>query len=734
MIQSRRKLKTLVTRLGLSIALATSILVPIGYLLITYSGVGYQLSFSAQLKANRLAKYIYANQELWQYQSVRLAELIEVPEADETGNRQRIFNNHGKLVMETGEKTPAFPVATRSAPIVVGGSQVGSIETAATTRGLLIGTGFVAMLGGLLGFGMFFALRTLPLRVIDSTLSALESQTLRFETALDNMSQGLCMFDTEKRLLVFNDRYCELFAIPPETLRLGMTASDLFDLHACADSGTDASTIPVGKRAGQGEYDVMRRANGNVISVFRKPMANGGEVVTYEDITERKLAEEKIFHMARHDPLTNLPNRRLFYEELEHALGHAAPDESIAVLYLDIDNFKCVNDMLGHPVGDELLKAITQRLCDAVRTTDTVARLGGDEFAVIQARVAQPLNATALAVRLVEIMSAPFDIDGHQIIVGTSIGIALSPNDGTEPHQLLKNADMALYRAKADGRGTYRYFEADMDARMKLRRALEIDLRKALALKEFELYYQAIVDIASEEIVGFEALLRWNHPERGMIQPNDFIPTAEETGQIVPIGEWVIREACNETANWPSDVKVAVNLSPIQLKSSNLLPTVRAALEESGLAPARLEFEITESVLLADNERTIAVLHKLRDLGVRISMDDFGTGYSSLSYLRKFPFDKIKIDRSFISEMSDRDDSLAIIRAVSAIGISLKMLTTAEGVETREQFERVKEEGCIEVQGYLFSPPKPAKDLRALLARNSPSAEEVELAPLPLRA
>jgi diguanylate cyclase (GGDEF)-like protein len=715
MIASRNRLRSLVVALGLAIALATTAVIPVGYFLVAYSEAEHELAFSARLKAARLAKYIYSHRDLWQYQTVRLAALIEVPEANETDRRQRIFDATGNLVLETGA-APAGPVATQSAAIVVAGSEFGRIETASSLQGALYETGFVALLSALLGFGMFLALRIVPIRVIDNILGALQSQTLRLETSLDNMSHGLCMFDADQRLVVFNKRYCELFGHAPAQIAAGMTEAALTALST--GEGFGADTGAPDRRAGQEDDGVMRLANGNLISVQRRPMAEGGSVVTYEDITARRRAEAQIVHMAGHDVLTNLPNRRLFHEELGHALSHADEGECVAVLFLDIDHFKSVNDSLGHPIGDELLRAITHRLGEAVRAADTVARLGGDEFAIVQTRVAQPANSARLAARLIEALAVPFDIAGHEIVVGTSIGIALAPDDGTEPDQLLKNADMALYRAKEDGRGVYRYFEAEMDALVKQRRALELDLRRALHMEEFELYYQPIVDIASENITGFEALMRWHHDERGMIQPVDFIPMAEVTGQIVPIGEWVIRKACNEAAKWPQHLRIAVNLSPIQLKSPNLLSAVRAALAASGLAPGRLELEITESVLLQDNEKTLAVLHQLRDLGIRISMDDFGTGYSSISNLRKFPFDKIKIDRSFVNEMAHRKDSLAIIRAVSAMGVSLGMATTAEGVETREQFERVKTEGCTEVQGYLFSQPTTADRIPKLLADN----------------
>jgi diguanylate cyclase (GGDEF)-like protein len=397
----------------------------------------------------------------------------------------------------------------------------------------------------------------------------------------------------------------------------------------------------------------------------------------------------------------------------------------VAVFCLDLDRFKDVNEAHGHAVGDLLLKAIADRLRQCVRETDMVARLGGDEFAIMQAGTSQPTDATSLASRLIEMIGATFQLGVHQVTVGLSIGIALAPGDGLDPDQLLKNADMALYRAKSDGHGFYRFFEPEMDARMQARRKLEIDLRTAIANSEFELFYQPLVDMKTEYVTGFEALIRWRHPERGMVPPLDFISVAEETGLIVPIGDWVLRQACVEAATWPSGVKVAVNLSPIQFKSKALLLSVVSALAASGLSPNRLELEITESVLLQDGDATLAILNELRELGVRISMDDFGTGYSSLSYLRKFPFDKIKIDRSFIVDMSDHNDSMAIVRAVIAMGSGLGIATTAEGVETVEQFKRLKLEGCTEVQGYLFSPPRPAVEIKGLLTSINPTLKAI---------
>ena len=430
-----------------------------------------------------------------------------------------------------------------------------------------------------------------------------------------------------------------------------------------------------------------------------------------EDITERKNAEQRIAHLAHYDALTGLPNRVLLRERLEQELTLIRDGGQLAVLYLDLDHFKSVNDTLGHSTGDELLKAVTQRLQECLCGADIFARLGGDEFAIVQTGLEYPTDAAALAQQLRDaITRAPCELNGHQVAVDISIGIALAPDDGTDVDQLLKGADMALYSAKSEGRGTYRYFEAEMDARMKSRHSLEVDLRKALANNEFELHYQPLVRLADNKISGCEALLRWHHPKRGTISPADFIPVAEETGLINAIGEWVLRQACAEAATWPEDIKVAVNVSPVQFRSQGLAQIVISALAAANLAPHRLELEITESVVLQSNDTTLRRLHQLRELGVRISMDDFGTGYSSLSYLRSFPFDKIKIDRAFINDLANGNDS--IVQAIITLANSLSMTTTGEGVETEQQAQALRAMGCIEMQGYLFSRPKAAYEIR----------------------
>ena len=402
-------------------------------------------------------------------------------------------------------------------------------------------------------------------------------------------------------------------------------------------------------------------------------------------------------------------------EQLEAALLRVQQGERIAVLYLDLDNFKTLNDSLGHSGGDTLLKAVAERLRGCLKQTDTIARMGGDEFAILHTALEQPTDAEYLARRLRAAVRMPLDIDGQQMTADVSIGISLAPNDGTDASQLLKQADMAMYVAKCDGRGTFRYFEPDMNARALARRTLELDLRNAITNDEFELYYQPIVNLERNEVSGCEALLRWHHPQRGMVMPDEFIPVAEETGLIVEIGEWVLRKACAAAATWPDNVTVAVNVSSAQFKNQALVLKVVGALAASGLSARRLAIEVTETALILDNEATLATLHQLRGLGVQIAMDDFGTGYSSLSYLRSFPFDKIKIDRSFINDISATGNAGAIVQATISMAAGMNMTTTAEGVETREQLEKIRALGCTEMQGYLFSRPLCGDDLARLL-------------------
>jgi diguanylate cyclase (GGDEF)-like protein/PAS domain S-box-containing protein len=723
---------------------------------------------------------------------------------------------------------------------------------------LLIGAGIFAVL--VIAVFAFLTARQVLKRQRQSE-HTLSEQKLRLDVALNNMRQGLLLFDSEGRLILHNQRFLQLYHLPPEAVKSGCTLSDLLRLRKAAgtfrgdpdhyvaklvdeagafkgdpdrqiakifDEGkaeTKEIELPDGRimsitnqsmrggwvsthediterrRAeqerdrnrefldliidnvpapifvkeasdrryvlvneagekfwgtsrtemiGKTSYEVFAKKEADLITARDEQLLQSGQpsfderqiftprnglrsimskrlavrdgdgrprylLGVIEDITERKQAESRIAHMAHHDALTDLPNRVLFRERLEQELLRIQRGGQMAVLYLDLDQFKTVNDTLGHPIGDQLLKAVAARLLSCVRDADVVARLGGDEFAIIQTDTTGPIDVINLVARIHQAIRKPCEADGHQLVADTSIGIAMAPNDGTDPDQLLKNADLAMYGAKADGRGTYRFFEPAMDASSKARSALEFELREALMCGGFELYYQPVANLRDDNIASCEALIRWQHPKRGMISPAEFVSIAEETGLITILGEWVLRTACAEAATWPDDIKVAVNVSPVQFKNGNLVQTVINALGASRLPAHRLELEITEAVLIHDDAAALAVLHQLRGLGVRISMDDFGTGYSSLSYLQRFPFDKIKIDRSFIKDITEVNGTLPIVQAVVSIAKSRNITTTAEGVETEQQLELLRTLGCTQMQGYLFSRPIPATEVMQLL-------------------
>jgi diguanylate cyclase (GGDEF)-like protein len=576
---------------------------------------------------------------------------------------------------------------------------------------LLLGSIFTSvMLGGL-------ALLLLN-RIINSLK---ERSSAQLSAALEGMPQGLSMFDDDLRLIVCNANYAAMYGLRPEHSEPGTS------LRTILEHRVEIRTSPINVEnfvetvlakpsklaTGIAEEQLQ---DGRIISVIHAPLSTGGNVAIHMDVTEKRNSEKQIAFLAHHDALTGLANRVQLHEHIERCLKQVERGEQFSLLCLDLDRFKEINDTLGHSVGDALLCAVSRRLRELVRDDDLVSRTGGDEFSIVQSATESPMAAAAaLAARVVEALSVPFDLGDHHVVIGASVGAAIAPSDGNDADQLLKNADLAMYRAKDFGGGGFHFFESEMDARAQARRTLELELRKAITAGEFEVFYQPIVNLAENQIGAFEALLRWNHPARGVVSPNEFIALAEDTGLIVEIGEWVIRQACAEASTWPSDLLVAVNVSPVQFRTGNLVAVVMSALAASGLRPNRLELEITESVLMHNNDATLAMLHQLRNLGVRISMDDFGTGYSSLSYLRSFPFDKIKIDRSFVRDLAENPNSIAIIRAVVGLGQSFGMITTAEGVETQEQLDQMCAEGCNQVQGYFYSKPMPASEISQLL-------------------
>ena len=587
----------------------------------------------------------------------------------------------------------------------------------AQTRSLVIAAGLAAMV---IAFTLFLIVRTLSKQHANSERRlALEKE--RLHTAINNMTQGLLLYDSSARIVLCNQRYLDMYRLSPDVVKPGCHFRDLVTYRKQTgsfrgDVDEFCATVLRNVAEKRATSSILKTADGRSVQIVNQPLANGGWVATQEDITERVRAEEQITHLAHYDALTDLPNRVLFREQLERELERTKRGEQLAVLYIDIDEFKSVNDSLGHSAGDELLKAVASRLQSCVRATDVVARLGGDEFAIVQTGIHAPCDVVELVARIYAAIREPFECLGQQVATDASIGIALAPGDGSDLDQLLKSADLAMYGAKADGRRTYRFFEPEMNARVQARRSLELDIRQAIADGAFELHYQPVINLATNAISGCEALLRWNHPARGAVPPAEFIPVAEETGLICEIGDWVLATACAEAANWPAGVKLAVNVSPIQFKSHAFSLKVANALAASGLAASRLELEITEAVLIRDDEAALTMLQHLRAIGVGLALDDFGTGYSSLSYLQRFPFDKIKIDRSFVDDVATAEGSSSIVQAVINIARSRNMTTTAEGVETEGQREILLGLGCTEMQGYLFSPPRPVVEIRRLLS------------------
>ncbi|HEY1584653.1 MAG TPA: EAL domain-containing protein, partial [Polyangia bacterium] len=556
---------------------------------------------------------------------------------------------------------------------------------------------------------------------------------------IESVPMPLVVKDPQTQQFTYVNQAYEEFIGRPRADLIGKTVHDIYpreyaqyvverDNEAVAAAASGTGII-------KAEFPALTPRGERIISTVRLAVRGaedtpGHLISVLDDVTDRRKADEKVVHMALHDALTDLPNRTSFQARLREALARVERGEKLAVHCLDLDNFKNINDALGHAVGDELLKTVASRLRGCVREVDAIARLGGDEFAIIQCPIEDAADAARLAQRIRDAIVRPFDLGGVQAVCNASIGIAVAPVDATAPDVLLKQADMALYSAKAEGRGVYRFFHPEMDARMRLRHAIEQDLRDAIAADGFRLHYQPVVDIASGEVAGFEALLRWPHKERGMIPPAEFISIAEESGLIIPLGEWVLRRALADASRWPEHVRIAVNLSPVQFRSSALVQTVIAACAAARVAPARLELEVTEAAFLAATKDVLATLDQLRHLGVKIVMDDFGTGYSSLNYLRRFRFDKIKIDRSFVRDLADRGSlSAVIVEAVVRLARALDVTTTAEGVETVEQLDLIRAAGVTQMQGFLYSPARPLEEIDALFAADErPVARKISAA------
>ena len=573
--------------------------------------------------------------------------------------------------------------------------------------------------------------------LLDAVISGREVALLaeRFNTALSNMPHGLCMFDAERRIVVANGKLNELFGLPPNTELKHWSLPHLVEqcVHMRKLSRRNAEQFSRSleeRLSGQTtEKFSVELQDKRTLEFAVEPMEDRGMVMLVEDITERKLAEATINQMAHFDALTELPNRAILQLRLEEALAHSKRGRACAIHFIDLDQFKQVNDTLGHSRGDLLLQAVAKRLCGAVRDTDLVARFGGDEFIVLQSPIANEREVSRLADRILRSVGTTYDIDANEVAISASIGVALAPDDGDSADEILRNADMALYRAKAESRDTWRFFKPEMEAAARARRSLELDLRNALANEAFEIYFQPIMELKTGRISSCEALLRWPHPEHGMISPAEFVPVAEEMGIITEIDQWVLRKACIECRRWASNANVAVNLSSIDFTRCDVPQIVREALAQSGLAPKRLEIEITETTLLQDTAKSRAALRELERLGVRVSLDDFGTKYSSLSYLHSFPLHKVKIDQSFVQNLANNERMVTLLRGIVRLSAELGLRVAVEGIETEEQLALVAAESRVdEVQGYLFGVPMPASAIRTLLTASVPKRTDSRVA------
>jgi diguanylate cyclase (GGDEF)-like protein len=554
--------------------------------------------------------------------------------------------------------------------------------------------------------------------IVKEQQETLRQRNLQFDLAINNMGQGLCFYDKDERLIVCNQRYIEMYGLDPKEVYSGITLREIVNLRHRAGTGPSKSAdedyayLTTVAFAHQASDSIVERADGRVIDIHHRPMADGGYVATHDDITEQRRSEAKIAYMAQHDALTDLANRVLLNERLENALARAKRGEVMALHLIDLDYFKRINDTLGHPMGDLLLKEVAQRLRFVIREGDTLARLGGDEFALLQVRIQHADDAAVMAQRIIDLVSTPYDLDGNEAVIGATVGVAIGGVDAWAQDELVRKADLALYAAKGMGRGRFQFFLNSMDADMQSRRALERDLRRALRKDEFELRFETMVRVHDGGVSGFEAEIFWQHPEQGVLAPETFLPLAEELGLTAKLADWALREACLVAAKWPPHVQASVNLCAEQLRNAGLPLTVVSALAASGLPASRLELEVPESALLSLGDAVLPVLNGLRELGVLLVLDDFGVSGSLLRYLRDLPFHKVKLSSDLVKDAGRRKGSAELIRTIATLASGAGIVCAAKGVDTAEQREKVAAEGCIELQGELFGQPRRAVEIQ----------------------
>jgi diguanylate cyclase (GGDEF)-like protein len=714
------RLRNFIGAIGILAVVATVVGPPVAFLAFGY----YSEHQTARTIATRLARgydLSLATEPDFTWRDFAWIEQVDQtagPFRHEYG--QSLLGPDGELLIGNRVE-PALPTISVGVPIMLDDGATGSIRVVTTLLPLLLATGVVGFLATIFGLLVWAVLHRLPLRVLDETIGALDRQTQMLDLALANLPQGVVMYDEDRKLVLCNPRYAEMYELPPHLSLPGASMEAIIDwridhglYHHDPKVHREAARNAI--RAGRPTDPVHELPDGRIISISHRPLPGGGGVSTHEDITALHQLQQRLEELAHHDMLTGLANRRYFRERVDGLLADTAGD--VALLYIDLARFRQIADLHGHATGDKLLKEVAARLCNLLAPGEIAGRIGA-RFVVAQRGEDQPAEATRLVALILEALQQPYEFGDSRLSAEPRIGIAVSPVDGLSAEELLDKADLALRNARGDSPTPYQFFASEMDSEAKLQRSLELDLANALGKGELEVHYQPLVNLRHGAIVGCEALLRWNHPTRGEVLPTAFIPVAEASGLIIEIGAFVLRRACTDAAGWPGHMKVAVNLSPVQFQVETLAETVLQILRETGLAASRLELEITETLLLADSEATLNVLAELKAAGIRIAMDDFGTGYSSLSYLQSFPFDKIKIDRSFIRFLDKNNPSSRILmRAVARAGTSLGIVTLAEGIETEEQLDIVRQEGCLEGQGFLFGHPMPNAEISELLRQS----------------
>jgi diguanylate cyclase (GGDEF)-like protein len=724
MINGSRPLQRLTLALAWSFSTLIAVVTPVAFYLVSHQSLRNSLESQTELVVNSVNGIIVSNPKMWRFEEIRLSELLERPAFDSVPQEIRILDKSGTVTAQNVVHVEP-PITRYAHDIHDSGAEVGRIEIARSLRPLLLKTGLVAFCSTIFGALIFFFFRALPLRIINTAFQTLEESEKKYRALYETMKEGVALHRvgldggglfSSLTVVDANPSFQAMF----DSQQNGIIGSNSFELFGDTFREYLAERLMILEQGDTISFELQLPGTGNYYEVQAFSPDQGLIATLLEDTTESRKSEQQIQKMAYFDALTGLPNRALFYDRINQALALAKRDDtSMAVLFIDLDRFKNINDTLGHSVGDQLLIEVSTRLNSHIRTSDTLARLGGDEFVIVITHLGEQMNATYVAQKLLDSLMVPFTVGANELHISASIGIALFPEDGTSAEYLIKHADMAMYTSKESGRNAYSFFSSTMNKKALMRMENEVGLRHALEHSEFFLEFQPIMSAETHTIVAAEALVRWNHPTRGRIPPNDFISLAEETGLILPLGEWVLRTVCAMMKAWSDTglpvVRYCVNVSSKQIEQQNFPELVRTVLRETGANATQLEIELTESCLVTNFEGTIPDIFGMREWGLTIAIDDFGTGYSSLGYIKTLPIDHIKIDQSFVRDITSNVQDQAIVEAIIAMSQKLGINNIAEGVETLEQLDFLKGQGCSEIQGYYFHRPLSKDDFAALL-------------------